>query len=198
MSCGVVIANKGVPLATVLNHIWEAEKDRAKKVYQKDGLCFRVVYGSGNVLEAILKGSLLADWEKFLNFAIAEDLSPVLYRLAEELPRHAVLDPRFLEHNESDPEPVYEPERSLLWNASVVIIASRDQEVSPDAKTAFLDWLTAWEKWAIQASLANHGEKTSFGATTEDLSILLRFTAFMCDRAIAQQKWQAEPQGVRS
>ena len=207
MSCGVVIANKGVPLATVLNHIWEAEKDRAKKVHQKDGLCFRVVYGSGNVLEAILKGSLLADWEKFLNLAIAEDLSPVLYRLAEELPRHAMLDPRFFtERNENDPEPVYEtvyePARSLLWNASVVIIASRDQEVSKTAKTAFLDWLTAWEQWAIQASLANHDEKTSFGATPEDLSILLRFTAFMCDRAISQEKWlekwQAEPQGVRS
>ncbi|MEI6063262.1 MAG: type III-B CRISPR-associated protein Cas10/Cmr2 [Pseudanabaena sp. ELA748] len=203
MSCGVVIANKGVPLATVLNHIWEAEKDRAKKVHQKDGLCFRVVYGSGNVLEAILKGSLLADWEKFLNLAIAEDLSPVLYRLAEELPRHAILDPRFFtESNERDSKPVYEtvyePARSLLWNASVVIIASRDQEVSSTAKTAFLDWLTAWEQWAIQASLANHDEKTSFGATPEDLSILLRFTAFMCDRAISQQKCQAEPQGVRS
>ncbi|MEI6331875.1 MAG: type III-B CRISPR-associated protein Cas10/Cmr2 [Pseudanabaena sp. ELA645] len=207
MSCGVVIANKGVPLATVLNHIWEAEKDRAKKVYQKDGLCFRVVYGSGNVLEAILKGSLLADWEKFLNLAIAEDLSPVLYRLAEELPRHAMLDPRFFterHENDSEPvyEPVYEPTRSLLWNASVVIIASRDREVSPTAKTAFLDWLTAWEQWAIQASLANHEQKTSFGATPEDLSILLRFTAFMCDRAIAPKKWQekcqAEPQGVRS
>ena len=198
MSCGVVIANKGVPLATVLNHIWEAEKDRAKKVYQKDGLCFRVVYGSGNVLEAILKGSLLADWEKFLSLAIAEDLSPVLYRLAEELPRHAILDPRFFtERHENDSEPVYEPARSLLWNASVVIIASRDQEVSPTAKTAFLDWLTAWEQWAIQSSLANHGEK-SFGATTEDLSILLRFTAFMCDRGIAQKKWQSEPQGVSS
>lgn len=203
MSCGVVIANKGVPLATVLNHIWEAEKDRAKKVHQKDGLCFRVVYSSGNVLEAILKGSLLADWEKFLNLAIAEDLSPLLYRLAEELPRHAILDPRFFTDSEPAAQPVYTPEQSLLCNASIVIIESRDQEVSANAKDAFLAWLTGWEQWAIQACLASPDRRTSFGATTEDLSTLLRLTAFMCDRVAAPEKqWQGtrqpQPQGVGS
>ncbi|HEY9646892.1 MAG TPA: type III-B CRISPR-associated protein Cas10/Cmr2 [Chroococcidiopsis sp.] len=59
MSMGVVIAHKSVPLPTVLESLWDAEGDRAKKMAGKDGLCFRVIYGVGNTLEALLKGHLL-------------------------------------------------------------------------------------------------------------------------------------------
>lgn len=187
MSCGVVIANKGVPLATVLNHIWQAEKDRAKKVPEKDGLCFRVVYSSGNVLEAILKGKLLAKWECLLELAIAEDFSPLLYRLSEELPRHTDIDLAM----------EYSPGQSPLYAATNVIINSRGQKLSPAARNALLDWLTDWQIWAIDACSMPNAER-AFGTTPEDLSNLFRFTAFMCDRAIAQQKWQEQkqPQGV--
>jgi CRISPR-associated protein Cmr2 len=74
MSLGIVIAYKSVPLPTVLETLWTAEKERAKKmsgavgkekvepIPVKDGLCFRVIYGSGNVLEALMKGHLLQAW----------------------------------------------------------------------------------------------------------------------------------------
>ena len=103
MSLGIVIAHKSVPLPTVLEKIWDAEKERAKKLIggrisedesipDKDGLCFRVIYGSGNTLEAFMKGHLLEGWWNFINESQKYenfDLSPVLYRLAEELPRRA-------------------------------------------------------------------------------------------------------------
>jgi len=65
MSIGVVIANKGIPLPTVLENLWEAEKHRAKKIPGKDGLCFRVIYQSGNTLEALMKGKLLEQPPRF-------------------------------------------------------------------------------------------------------------------------------------
>ncbi len=123
MSLGVVIAHKSVPLPTVLETLWSAEKERAKKITGKDGLCFRVIYGSGNVLEALMKGSLLPKWWSFvrdyrfktkkeLSAVDSEqiDLSPLLHRLAEELPRHACIT----------------PEDKLIVKAAQVIIDKRD------------------------------------------------------------------------
>jgi len=63
LSAGIVIAHKSVPLPTVLESLWSAEEDRAKEIKgaainddkiipAKDGFCFRVIYGGGNVLEA--------------------------------------------------------------------------------------------------------------------------------------------------
>ncbi|MFP4135197.1 MAG: type III-B CRISPR-associated protein Cas10/Cmr2, partial [Halothece sp.] len=58
MSLGIVIAHKSVPLPTVLYNLWSAESDRAKElagaketpeqqvIPPKNGLCFRVIYGS--------------------------------------------------------------------------------------------------------------------------------------------------------
>ena len=110
MSLGIVIAHKSVPLPTVLESLWTAEKDRAKKLYGKDGLCFRVIYGSGNTLEALMKGELLDLWWNFMQYD-QQDLSALFYRLAEELPRHACV-------TESD---------RLFRKAAQVIINRRDQ-----------------------------------------------------------------------
>jgi CRISPR-associated protein Cmr2 len=133
MSLGIVIAYKSVPLPTVLETLWTAEKERAKKmpgakgrddvnpIPVKDGLCFRVIYGSGNVLEALMKGHLLQAWWDFIKevrMPIAEklDLSPLLYRLAEELPKHTAI-------TEQD---------ELIAKAARVIIARREQN-SPNS-----------------------------------------------------------------
>ncbi|MEO0377070.1 MAG: type III-B CRISPR-associated protein Cas10/Cmr2, partial [Cyanobacteria bacterium P01_A01_bin.17] len=100
MSMGIIIAHKSVPLPTVLENLWEAEKERAKKLLggsppdagakipPKDGLCFRIVYGSGNTLEALMKGHLLELWWEMIKNHPQYDLSPVFNRLAEELPKH--------------------------------------------------------------------------------------------------------------
>lgn len=135
MSLGIVIAYKSVPLPTVLETLWTAEKERAKKmpgavakaeidpIPVKDGLCFRVIYGSGNVLEALMKGHLLQAWWDFVKevrMTRAEklDLSPLLYRLAEELPKHTAI-------TKSD---------RLIAKATEVIIKRREQNFPEQLK----------------------------------------------------------------
>ena len=179
MSCGIVIAHKSVPLPTVLEQIWEAEKERAKKLLggdgipPKDGLCFRVIYGSGNTLEAVMKGHLLESWWKFTGAYEDVDLSPVLYRLAEVLPRHVVV-------NEHD---------RLCRQAATAILSRRDEALPDDVYHALLDWLDAWENWAwIAQKTAGRGQGT-LGATPDDLANLLRFTAFWVARRRQELSW---------
>lgn len=176
MSLGIVIAHKSVPLPTVLESLWTAEKDRAKKLYGKDGLCFRVIYGSGNTLEALMKGELLDLWWNFMQYD-QQDLSALFYRLAEELPRHACV-------TESD---------RLLRKAAQVIINRRDQTLESHIQENLLNWLDQWENWAYRTYNQVNKNKTEkevpLGTTEKDLANLLRFSAFWNDKRMQQMKW---------
>ncbi|MFN4280281.1 type III-B CRISPR-associated protein Cas10/Cmr2 [Thermosynechococcus sp.] len=157
LSMGVVIAYKSVPLPTVLEHLWQAEKERAKKLPGKDGLCFRVLYGSGNVLEALMKGNLLENWWKVLQQA-TDDVSPLLYRLIAELPQHCWLSQ---EH---------------VTRRAIASIASRREKNLPEESIENLcTWCDRWEDWALQ----HQGQP---GTDFPDLLNLLRLMAFFIDK----------------
>ncbi|AOY78995.1 type III-B CRISPR-associated protein Cas10/Cmr2 [Moorena producens JHB] len=183
MSMGIVIAHKSLPLPTVLDNLWTAEKDRAKKlpgtrqdanpsIPPKDGLCFRVIYGSGNSLEALMKGHLLDYWWKFIQHYQDIDLSPLLYRLAEDLPKHAC---------------VTECDR-LLTQAAEVILNRRDETLSDQVKNDLLDWINQWEHWAFNARKA--AGENALGTQEKDLAMLLKFSAFWVDKMVQRQQWR--------
>lgn len=203
MSLGIVIAHKSVPLPTVLEKLWEAEKERAKKLLgysdaatkqvvfpEKDGLCFRVIYGSGNTLEALMKGHLLESWWQWVGeFEQLDNLSPLLYRLAEVLPQHADATP--------DTPP--------LELVAKVVIESRDEPLPDQIKQTLLDWLKQWSDWAWAAQetrkhqlqqtqslsdqAAREQAKITLGTRSQDLSNLLRFTAFWVSRRQQELSW---------
>ena len=190
MSAGIVIAHKSIPLPTVLESLWTAEKERAKKIPGKDGLCFRVIYGGGNVLEAVMKGDLLESWYGFLKFP-TEELSPLLYRLAEELPRRACV-------TESS---------QLFEKAARVIINKRDESKTLDenVEASLLEWLRYWEEWvkslkpqkpdsqkpdlSLEDWLRTSEAQKTLGIQPQDLGKLLRFSAFWVDKMVQQDKW---------
>ncbi|WP_218079707.1 type III-B CRISPR-associated protein Cas10/Cmr2 [Anthocerotibacter panamensis] len=177
MSLGIIFAHKSVPLPTVLENLWEAEKERAKKLVgvgkatdpgfipAKDGLCFRVIYSSGNTLEALMKGHLYQDWWEFMQLADSE-FSPVLYRLCEELPLRCVVT----------------GDLKLFHKASEAILERREKKLSDDLKNALLDWIDKWEKWAWGAYWKDKLDKQPLGVKPEDLAQLLRFSAFWLDK----------------
>jgi CRISPR-associated protein Cmr2 len=191
MSLGIVIAHKSVPLPTVLENLWVAEKERAKKIVGKDGLCFRVIYGGGNVLESLMKGSLLPKWWEWIkSYQDYLDLSPLLYRLAEELPLHAC---------------VTKGDR-LFSEATKVIIKKRDEKIPDEVQKSLLNWLDAWEDWVNNPNLSptqaddqsinqdndnpiDNDRKDSLGTTEKDLANLLRFSAFWLDKMQQHQQW---------
>lgn len=191
LSAGIVIAHKSVPLPTVLESLWSAEEDRAKEmkgakitredeteeIPAKDGFCFRVIYGGGNVLEASMKGHLLSNWWKFISDEHPDKLAPVLYRLAEELPTHAAL-------TESD---------RLISKAARVIIKSRDEPLPENIEKALDSWFNAWEDWAYCVDMdwkerearktpEEPRESKPVGCSIQDLAKLLRFSAFWLDK----------------
>jgi CRISPR-associated protein Cmr2 len=185
LSAGIVIAHKSVPLPTVLESLWSAEEDRAKKmagaseispkIPVKDGLCFRVIYGSGNVLEASMKGQFLEQpwWDLICSATATDELSPVLYRLAEQLPLHSCLTP----HSQ------------LISKAAKVIVNSRDKQLEHDQLQALENWINAWEEWAYavetqwQQKIQSKPETPKpIGCTMQDLASLLRFSAFWLDK----------------
>lgn len=209
MSLGIVIAHKSVPLPTVLESLWTAEKERAKKltgaswtvnppspqnlggnesensnkekeihsIPAKDGLCFRVIYGSGNTLEALMKGHLLEPWWDFISKCQKKginDISPLLYRLAEDLPRHAAITKN----------------SKLLSQAAKVICDRRDEKLTDNLKTELAEWLDSWEEWAYRAKQS--AKEEVLGTTEADLAKLLRFSAFWVDKMTQQQKWTEE------
>ncbi|WOD37194.1 type III-B CRISPR-associated protein Cas10/Cmr2 [Nodosilinea sp. E11] len=202
MSLGIVIANKAVPLPTVLESLWDAEKT-AKAMPGKDGLCFRVIYGGGNTLEALMKGDFLNDWwamiETGMKLKKNEDkVSPILYRLAEELPKRASITPSYY----------------LFAEAAKVIAKNRDESSQGNQATfeqfcQQLDqWLRHWEDWAReiqeQARQAALNEKKSpevadqmaqstIGTRPEDIGYLLRFSAFWVSKNAQRQAW-VQPQ----
>jgi CRISPR-associated protein Cmr2 len=157
MSMGVVLAHKSVPLPTVLEHLWQAEKEQAKRLPGKDGLCFEVIYGSGNSLSAVLKGHLFDQWQHLVPQA-NDDVSPLLYRLLTELPQHCWLG--------TD---------QVLKQAIASIASRRDKELPQGFVENFSNWCCQWEQWA----LAHRGQR---GTDMQDLLNILRLTAFLIDK----------------
>lgn len=208
MSVAIAIVHKSVPLPTVLETIWDAEKNRAKKLPRahlgetepfnesgllgtqaKDGICFRVLFGSGNQLEALMKGDLLPLWWQFLQSAIDQDWSPILHRLAEELPKHGV----------------FTREDRLFEQATTLLLSRRDRLVNAEAQSALLRWITAWERWAYYANPEHQREGTSressqvsettpkhLGTQPEDLRQLLRLSAFWLDKIEQRRRWREQ------
>ncbi|PZO10757.1 MAG: hypothetical protein DCF25_20240 [Leptolyngbya foveolarum] len=189
MSVGVVIAHKSVPLPTVLESLWDAESKQAKGMPGKNGLCFRVLYGNGNQLEALMSGSGSADEAASLNgekqatdlFSrwwdwvgryedYGDKLSPVLYRLSEELPKRAAVGDR------------------LLAKAAQVIVNRRDSaEDLAVVNHALVIWIEQWENWAIAAR--SHPTQSNLGTESADLGKLLRFSAFWIDKRVERLGW---------
>lgn len=173
MSMGIVIAHKSVPLPTVLESIWTAEKDRAKKLPGKDGLCFRVIYGSGNTLEAVMKGTLLSQWWQWLHQGADLDLAPVLYRLSEELPLRCSVG--------SD---------RLFEKATRLILSRRERNFS-QIEEPLITWLNAWEDWANQ-----HTQQ--LGSSPDDLAKILRLSAFWIDKICQRKSWVTKEQSEQN
>jgi len=181
MSMGIVIAHKSVPLPTVLENLWSAEKERAKKIPGKDGLCFRVIYGGGNILEAVMKGHLLESWYSLIKSPV-EELSPLLYRLAEELPRRAT----------------WTENHQLFSEAAKVIIQRRDESKKLDNSDSIMTWLNAWENWVKSLNtdkktweewVKTLESKKPLGTQPEDLGKILRFSAFWVDKMVQRTTW---------
>lgn len=192
MSMGVVIAHKTVPLPTVLEHLWEAESEKAKGMPGKNGLCLRVLYSGGNRLEALMNGDLLASWwDCIADFAVYGDqLSPVLYKLAEQLPKRAMVT-----------------ENSYLFAAAARVIMEARDENLPNFY-AIYDWLNCWEDWA-RGCLRQHFAQSAnweqdylqllrmpwqydplpLGCHPDDLGQILRFTAFWVDKRVERYQW---------
>lgn len=172
ISMGVVIAHKSVPLPTVLESLWDAEGKRAKEMPGKDGICFRVIYGGGNQLEALMKGELLHKWwewvKEYENYG--DDLSPLLYRLAEELPQRACVTKT----------------SRLFSQAAKVIMTRRDSNKQLDVFPQIAAWLDAWEDWVNKYQ----DDSDALGTKPEDLGKLLRFTAFWVDKRVERYHWR--------
>lgn len=202
MSLGITIVHKSVPLPAALEALWEAESDRAKEMKgapdsvkpgqpgylpAKNGLCFRVLYGSGNCLEALIKGELYEDWRNWMDTPHYQPLSSLLYRLAEELPRRAA----------------FTPSSHLIAKAADAIAQRQDEAKVIEANTKLLiSWLERWEDWARpfhpEGSEDSKKDKNQLNTTQQkppgveisDLSNILRFSAFWLDKMQQRQKWQ--------
>jgi len=179
MSLGIVIANKAVPLPTVLESLWEAEQT-AKAMPGKDGLCFRVIYGGGNTLQALMKGHLLDGWWALIDQPTSHQggqdrLSPLLYRLAEELPQRACLTAN--------------PKLYLFAEAARVIVGNRDDGKQFENFAQFCDgltaWLRQWEDWVRAVDSA----QSLPGTSPQDLGYLLRFSAFWVSQYARRWAW---------
>ena len=186
MSAGIAIAHKSVPLPTVLESLWDAEGKQAKGMPGKNGLCFRVLYGNGNQLEALMSGGgaissdtenaagsdLFSRWwrwvERYEDYG--DKLSPVLYRLSEELPKRATVGDR------------------LFAKAAQVIINRREAaEELADIASALVSWIEQWENWAIAAK--ENSVQSNLGTEPADLGNLLRFSAFWIDKRVERLSW---------
>lgn len=116
-----------------------------------------------------MKGTLLESWYSLLQPA-SEELSPLLYRLAEELPRRATVTPN----------------AQLFAKAAAVIINRRDESKKLSNFAQIEAWLNAWEDWAKTVPA------DALGTQPEDLGKLLRFSAFWVDKMVQQSQWVGE------
>ena len=188
LSAGIIIAHKSVPLPTVLESLWTAEKDQAKQMPGKDGLCFRVIYGNGNQLTALMPGRLLESWWNCIkDFEQYKDqLAPILYRLSEDLPKHASLH----------------PDLPLVTEAAKVIMGRRENAKELENEVKNLEsWFNEWEQWALNPLdlVPRPDEYTELnGNQIEDLSNLLRFTAFWVAKRVERYQWSTPEQEEQS
>jgi CRISPR-associated protein Cmr2 len=184
LSAGVVIAHKSVPLPTVLEALWDAEKNGGKAMPGKDGFCFRVIYGNGNQLNALMSGELLEDWWKCIGDLNEQttSLAPALYRLSEELPLRADV--------------------GLVAKAAKVMLDRREEQME-DHFQAILSWLEQWEVWAggkrklhqqlhQQLHQPSENAENPPGTRMEDLVAMLRFTAFWVAHRVERYGWASK------
>ena len=174
LSAGIIIAHKSVPLPTVLESLWDAEKNGAKSMPGKDGLCFRVIYGSGNQLEALMSAELLEKWWRCIENLTDEKIdsfAPALYRLSEELPQRVKLS----------------PDCPIVRKAAGVILSCREEQLQARFENV-LNWIEDWEQWAIKKQKETD-DIPPIGTTIESLSALLRFTAFWVSKRVERLAW---------
>ncbi|MDT9186763.1 MAG: type III-B CRISPR-associated protein Cas10/Cmr2 [Limnospira sp. PMC 894.15] len=159
---------------------------RLSSVPNKNGLCFRVLYSSGNTLEALIKGELYAGWRDWITTEHHQALSSLLYRLAEELPRHADLT----------------PSSYLIAQAARAIALRRDdKDLVQENIDKLLLWLRYWEDWARSVHVQwlidrekNPDTPKPIGIDLKDLSNILRFSAFWLDKMQQRQQWHRQDQ----
>jgi len=93
ISFGIVIAHRSVPLAIALEQLHAAEKEGAKQHKspndeKKDAIQIRVLYGSGNILQATSKFEVFNRWRSLLAFKEEHstvNFDPALFEQAAEL-----------------------------------------------------------------------------------------------------------------
>jgi CRISPR-associated protein Cmr2 len=179
LSAGIIIAHKSVPLPTVLEALWDAEKNGGKAMPGKDGFCFRVIYSNGNRLNALMSGELLESWWNCIS-ELDENttsLAPALYRLSEELPLRADV--------------------GLVAKAAKVILDRREETMETHF-AAILNWLKEWEEWAEKKRKTHkkiEDSKNPPGTRMEDLGAMLRFTAFWVNHRVERYGWASKTAG---
>ena len=78
VSFGVVIAHHSVPLAIALENLWQAESSAKEYEHgekKKDAVQVRVLYGSGNILQATSRFKVFKKWRKLIHNQIAQECS---------------------------------------------------------------------------------------------------------------------------
>ena len=87
LSFGLVIAHHSVPLAIALEHLWAAEAG-AKRYKcgkkEKDAVQVKVLFGSGNVLQATSQFSVFNQWTELVNIR-QENIEGSLFEQAAQL-----------------------------------------------------------------------------------------------------------------
>ena len=127
-----------------------------------------------------MKGHLLDGWWRFVNTERRKELGSLLYRLSEELPRHAAIT----------------PDHQLVARAAGAIANRRDDRDALDTLPQLIEWLERWETWAYgveeawtRSQQTEPGESYPLGITLAELADLLRFTAFWLDKMEQRVNW---------
>jgi CRISPR-associated protein Cmr2 len=158
ISFGIVIADRGVPLAIALENMWEAEqgaKDHfcatlAPTERQKNAVQVRVLYGNGNILKATAKFEAFKMWQALLDL----NLEPALFEQAAQIwEQHPVPgDTAILAWTKafSDRRDVFKSDRCL----------SRAEDKHLDSKQEFIITLSTWltEMWKTNSKSTRDAE----------------------------------------
>ena len=145
-----------------------------------------------------MKGELLAKWWEWVKEyqEYEEKLAPLLYRLAEELPRRASITEN----------------HQLFSKAARVIMDNRDEKKQLGKVFDNIEqWLKDWEDWVkgviekwAEENLKDSGnysfeqklqkiqnsKSKPVGIEPEDLGKILRFTAFWIDKRVERWGWR--------